>query len=154
MVNALVDTVFSYLADFTRHSEWDGDRDLKVTKTSPGPVSVGFTCQREGIREGGVGQGNVTYVKEQTVSIFVPIERLAFRQMNHDAEVGEFHVIDLKPVNGDTRITKVCRSSIPGWFWPIELIMLPLLLPATTFWHWLLLGRHLRSIKLRVSSMK
>ena len=48
-VNAPVDKVFSYLTDFSRHSEWDNNFAFEVSSTSLLRLGVGFTCERKRI---------------------------------------------------------------------------------------------------------
>lgn len=40
LVNAPLQTVFDYVSDLTKHSEWSGG-ELKIEAVSPGPISVG-----------------------------------------------------------------------------------------------------------------
>jgi uncharacterized membrane protein len=46
-IDAPVEKVYAYVSDFPKHAEW-AEHQLKVTKTSDGPVAVGTTYDTEG----------------------------------------------------------------------------------------------------------
>ena len=106
-IDAPVEKVFDYLADFLRHSEW-ADVPLKIEQTSGGPVGQGTTFKSVGHQLGRDFKGEVT------VTEFVPNEKLAF-----EAKGDTFHFRHhflLHEEEGRTRLTKVTeplRLSLP-----------------------------------------
>ena len=70
-ISAPVPNVFSYLADFPRHSEWAA-QPLRIRQTSEGPVGVGSTFVSVGRQFGRENENHITVVK------FIPNERIVF----------------------------------------------------------------------------
>ena len=95
VVNAPVDKVFNYIIDFRRHVEWDGDWDLPFRRISEGPITVGFTCDRQGTRKydkaGGGGSVRVVtkvVTKTHRVAEFSPGERVTFEVTKTERDIG------------------------------------------------------------------
>ena len=61
-ISASVPHVFSYLADFPRHSEWAA-HPLRIRQTSEGPVGVGSTFVSVGRQLGRDNEDHVTVVE-------------------------------------------------------------------------------------------
>ena len=86
VVNAPPDKVFSYLADFTRHHDWNGWQGFRLKPTSRGSFGVSSTFEASAdlpITEmassyGGTTSGLKTYTRVETVTEVVPNTRLAF----------------------------------------------------------------------------
>ena len=96
-INAPADRVFSYLADFPRHSEWAQHR-LKLEPMSPGPVGQGTTFQSVGHQMGRDFEETVT------VTEFAPNERIVFESQGREARFR--HWIQLQPGDGGVQVTK------------------------------------------------
>ncbi|MDA0263334.1 MAG: hypothetical protein O3A93_14390 [Chloroflexi bacterium] len=47
MIDATPEAVYSYLADLSRHGEWDAQTGFSVVNVSRGPVTQGSFCERE-----------------------------------------------------------------------------------------------------------
>jgi uncharacterized protein YndB with AHSA1/START domain len=145
VVNARVDTVFSYLANFRRHVEWICEWTvLTVDKITEGPVRVGSTFRMR-YRGGVYGYGISTcavMVKE-----FVPNERLVF-DVFRTAVTEVRYSISLEPAVGGTRITAHHQYLLPPLLVPLMLALMPILWPLS-FWN---LTRELRRIKSRVEA--
>ena len=82
--------VFDYLADMTRHTEWNGDEGFRTTVHSDGPPGAGFMLHREKtgvmrgplIIRGGMGDNPVKVVKIVTITAYDPFSALAFETRN------------------------------------------------------------------------
>ncbi len=97
LVDAPVDKVFTYLADFTRHPEWAAHR-LKIEPTSQGPVGIGSTFASSGHQMGRENENKVV------VTEFVANEKLVFEA---EGQQGRFrHSFEVQPANGGARLTK------------------------------------------------
>jgi len=70
-IKAPADKIFSYVADFPRHSEWAGHR-LQIKQTSEGSLGVGTTFSSVGHM---MGQDHADQI---TVTEFVPNSKIAF----------------------------------------------------------------------------
>ena len=96
-INAPVADVFTYLADFPRHSEWAA-HSLQIQQTSEGPVGMGTTFTSVGHQMGRDHSDQVT------ITDFVPNSRIAFESVG---EVGRMrHHFLLQEEGGGTRLTK------------------------------------------------
>ena len=149
-----MDAVFSYIADFQRHGEWDGDQDLEVSRVSPGLVAVGVTCERHGIRHVPVGRGLTRpkpLFRKTTVTEFIPNKRLGFELKSHEGTA--VIIFDVEPTDNGTQITKGSDVRILAWS---SLLMLPLLPLVLILRPWLSWNQthHLRRIKVRVERMR
>ena len=104
VVNAPVEKVFSYLADFSRHHEWTLN-PVKIEQTSAGPVGGGSTFTSRNRFMGRELQDKLT------VTEFVPNERLVYEG---DGNTGHFrHTFVLQRADGGTRITKRIETLRP-----------------------------------------
>ncbi len=96
-IKAPVEKVFGYLADFSRHPEW-AEHDLKIEKTSEGPVGVGSTFSSVGHQMGRDNENKVSVVE------FVANEKIVFGSEGERLRMR--HHILTQPVDGGTRVTK------------------------------------------------
>ena len=82
--------VFEYLADMTRHWEWDQVTEFLVTARPENPPGVGSVLrrQRDGVMRGpliirgGMGDNPVRIVKTTTIIAFEPHNNLVFETRN------------------------------------------------------------------------
>ena len=96
-INAPTDRVFTYLADFPRHSEWAA-HPLRIQKVTEGPVGPGATFTSVGHQFGRDSEDKIT------VSELVPNEKIAF---DSEGVAGRFrHYFLLEEEDGGTRLTK------------------------------------------------
>jgi uncharacterized protein YndB with AHSA1/START domain len=119
-VNAPVETVFSYLADFSRHREWT-QHPVQIEQTTPGSVGAGTTFTS---RNRFLGRELADRLK---VTEFAPNERLVYEA---DGDTGGFrHIFRVAPANGGTRVTKgieTLRQTLIGRLLaPLFLIVAP-----------------------------
>ena len=96
--------VFDYLADMTRHGEWNPEPDFQVTARPDAPLRVGSVYRRERTGEmqgplilrGGMGESRVTVVKTTAITTYQPHTALVFVTRNsyngllHSAETLSF----------------------------------------------------------------
>lgn len=154
IVNAPVDKVFNYLADYTRAREWALGNIESIEKTSRGPVAVGSTFTvgvRQSVHSGammfptvseGVSRSNVV------VTEYVPDRRVVFEVQTGSTRMLTF--FDLEPWGGGTRITM-------GYEWhQVRLLLMPgiLLMYAVLLLLWPFVrwreARMLRRLKARL----
>lgn len=96
-ISAPADRVFSYLADFPRHSEWAAHR-LKIEPTSQGAVGQGTKFKSVGHQFGRDNEDTVT------ITEFVPNQKIVYESMTKE---GQFrHWVELKPADGAVELTK------------------------------------------------
>ena len=95
-INASPEQVFGYLSDITRHPEWAG-HDLKVERTSSGPVAVGSTFSSVGHQMGEHrGQVRVTELQPNSSVVY-----------EAEDDTGHFrHYFRLQPGDSGTLLTK------------------------------------------------
>ena len=84
LVIAPVDKVFSYIADLSRHREWDGDTWLDFQKVSSQTTAVGTRCYRQGTKDT-PGSGIETITKDVEVTEFVSNKSLAFKRVKSNS---------------------------------------------------------------------
>ena len=90
VIDAPAQRVFDYVADMTRHDEWNPEPGFVATAFPPEPPSVGSVFRREKtgvmrgplIVRGGMSDNPVRLVKTMTVSVYEPSRRLAFDTAN------------------------------------------------------------------------
>ncbi len=90
VIGAPPQQVFNYLADMTRHGEWNHEPDFKVTARPAGPPAAGSVFRREKTGEmqaplilrGGMGDSLVTMVKTMTIVTYEPYHTLVFETRN------------------------------------------------------------------------
>ncbi len=100
-ISAPAEKVFSYLADFPRHSEWAQHR-LKIEQTSQGPVGQGTTFKSVGHQFGRDNEDTVT------VTEFVPNQKIVYEALTKE---GHFrHWVELKPMDGGVELTKGAQA--------------------------------------------
>jgi len=100
-INAPDDKVFSYVANFPRHSEWAQHR-LKVEQTSSGPVGLGTTFKSVGHQFGRDNEDTVT------ITEFVPNQKIVYEAMTKE---GHFrHWVEFKPAGGGVELTKGAQA--------------------------------------------
>ena len=119
-INAPVADVFSYLADFPRHTEWAAHR-LQIQQTSEGPVGVGTTLTSVGHQMG------KDHTDQVTITELAPNSRIAFESVG---EVGRMrHHFLLQEESEGTRLTKggeVLQASLMvRLLTPILVFMIP-----------------------------
>jgi uncharacterized protein YndB with AHSA1/START domain len=106
-INAPAEKVFTYLADFPRHSEW-AQHPLKIEQTSPGPAGQGTTYKSVGHQMGRDSEDAVT------VTEFVPNQKIVYEAEGRE---GRFrHWIQLQPGDGGVQVTKgfgVVKANFP-----------------------------------------
>jgi uncharacterized protein YndB with AHSA1/START domain len=96
-INAPAEKVFSYLADFPRHTEWAAN-PLRIEQTSSGPVGVGTTFASVGHQLGR------DWKDKLTVTEVVLNEKIVFES---DGKAGRFrHYFLLQEEGEGTRLTK------------------------------------------------
>ena len=112
-INASPEQVFGYLSDITRHPEW-ASHDLKVERTSSGPVAVGSTFSSVGHQMG-------EHKAQIRVMELQPNSSVVFEA---EDDTGHFrHYFRLQPGDGGTLLTKGSD--------PLRLsLMLKLLMPV------------------------
>ena len=120
VVNAPVEKVFHYLADFSRHHEWTR-HPVKIEQTSAGPVGAGSTFTSRNHFMGRELEDKLT------VTEFVPSERLVYEG---DGNTGHFrHTFLVQPADGGARIIKrieTLRPTLAGRLLaPLFLIIAP-----------------------------
>ncbi len=101
-INAPAEKVFSYLADFPRHSEWAKPQHrLEIEKTSDGPIGQGAMFRSVGHQFGR---------NEDTVTIteYVPNQRIVYQSDGNAGLVR--HSFELAPVEGGVQLTKGFES--------------------------------------------
>ena len=164
VVNAPAERVFSYLADFGRHGDWDGDARLEIKRPSPWAVAKGSTCewqteyQFEGVF-GGERDIRTVVVKKATVVEYSPNKKITFERKKMTVhgfpQEHDFLAFELEPANGGTRVTAQAEEIIPRWLWPFLLILLPLWpigWPAGKLYAAWAVSRYLRRIKDQLES--
>ena len=135
-IGATSEEVFSYLADFTRHSEWAAHR-LQVEKTAQGAVSVGATFASEGRMTGRRFHDDVA------ITEFVPNDRIVF-EVNGDA--GRFrHYFVLREESGVTRLTKAVEPLELNLEWRLRWLIARFVIPH-------ILGGDRKRIKARLET--
>jgi len=111
-IDAPVETVFNYVSDISRHSEW-GQHPLKLEQTSSGAVQVGATFRSVGHQMGR------DFEAEVKITEFVPNEKLAFESKGKDFHFA--HHFLLQSENGGTRLTKGGEAERVGF--PFNLLL-------------------------------
>jgi uncharacterized protein YndB with AHSA1/START domain len=96
-IDAPVQTVFAYVSDISRHSEW-AQHELKLEQTSSGAIQVGATFHSVGHQLGR------EFESEVRITEFVPGEKLAFESEGKDFHFA--HHFLLQSEDGGTRLTK------------------------------------------------
>jgi uncharacterized protein YndB with AHSA1/START domain len=119
LISAAPETVFAYVADMPRHSEW-AQHDLSVRQTSTGEVGVGTTFASTGHQ---FGEQHET----QTVVDYVPGRRFAFEASGSLGTAR--HAFDLEQAAGATRVTKSMEIVKPSL---MARIMSPMIRKQTT----------------------
>lgn len=130
LVNAAPDKVFSYLADFTRHHEWNGWRDFRLKPTFPGYFNVGNTFHASA-NLFSTGWGTRTYRRVETLTEVFPSIRLAFDStITPGRNEGNWRVsFDVEPADSGARVTMRYDTIYRGLEWlilPLFVIVLPL----------------------------
>ncbi len=90
VISAPPQQVFDYLADMTRHGEWNPEPHFEATARPQDPVGVGslFSRERTGemqgplILRGGMGEPRVTMVKITSIAVYLPHNELVFQTRN------------------------------------------------------------------------
>ena len=165
--------VFDYLADMSRHAEWNPDPGFRVTTRPDGPVGVGSLHRRERTGEmqgpiilrGGMGDSLVTVVKIMTITAYEPYRSLAFETRNsfngllHSADLVSF---GLQSTPEGTRVTMVSEveSMVPSAFiGPVYAIRMARALLSRALSRWgagffseVTVGPHLSRVKERVEA--
>jgi len=135
-INAPADKVFSYLADFPRHSEW-AQHQLKVEQTSQGLVGQGTTFKSVGHQFGRDNEDTVT------ITEFVPNQKIAYESMTKE---GQFrHWVEIKAADGGSALTK--GTQVLQMHFPLNVLFAvigPVLLPGA-------LSGDLKRIKAKLS---
>ena len=135
-IDATPEKVFSYLADFTRHTEWAAHR-LQVMKTAQDAVGVGATFASEGRMTGGKFRDDIT------ITEFVPNDRIVF-EVNGDT--GRFrHYLILREESGVTFLTKAVEPLQLNLEWRLRWLIARFVIPH-------ILGGDLKRIKARLES--
>ena len=129
VIAAPAQSVFDYLADVTRHGEWNLDPGYRETILSQGPLGLGSVLRREkdGVMRGpllirgGMGDNLVRVVKTVTITAFEPPLDLAFETGNsyNGLLVSKDKVsFQLQEEMEGTRVTMVSEGEamVPGGF--------------------------------------
>ena len=121
-INAPAEKVFSYLADFPRHSEW-AQHQLKVEQTSQGPVGQGTTFKSIGHQFGRDNEDTVT------ITEFIPNQKIVYESMTKE---GQFrHWVGITPADGGVVLTK--GAQVLKMNFPLNILFAiigPLVLPS------------------------
>jgi len=96
-IEAPVERVFRYLADFSRHPEWTRNR-LRIDQTSQGTIEVGTTFRSVAHMWGGDRRDEVTIIE------FVPHSKIAFEAVGDFGHQRQEFV--LEDEGGRTRLRK------------------------------------------------
>ena len=133
LINAGPEPVFSYLANLSRHSEWDEHSGFRLILISDDPVALGSSCQRERVEmfqapilRGGVTSRQVSWIKSLTVTGYEPNNSIDFETKNlyNGLSVGsEFISFRLFPEGTGTVLVMTDKKNphLPG---PFHLLML------------------------------
>ena len=129
LIEAPSQRVFEYLADLSRHIEWNPEPEFRVTARPDGPPGTGSVYRRERtapmqgpiILRGGMGDSMVTMVKSTSITVFEPPIALVFETsysyngLLHSIEKMSF---DLCQEAGGTRIAMVAEieALVPSAF--------------------------------------
>ena len=88
-IEASSEVVFGYLADLSRHGEWDELSGFVVVGTTERPIAEGYSCDRQRVEtflspvlRGGQISNQVTWTKRLTVVVYEPNRRLDFETKN------------------------------------------------------------------------
>jgi uncharacterized membrane protein len=122
VINAPADKVFSYLADFPRHSEW-AKHKLQIEQSSAGAVGQGTMFKSVGHEMGRANEETVT------ITEFRSGERITYEVQG---KAGHFrHWIQLSPADGGVEVTKgleVVKANFPyNMLFPV---MAPFVVPS------------------------
>ena len=125
-VNAPVDRVFNYLADFRRHQGWNrlAHSDHSFVHTAPGSVKTGMNFEGTDNDEWGYSHVRVTL----EVTEFSPNERLAF-EFRRIPGFGSLNFFEVRPTSNGTLITIWTKPLLPQPLW-----FLALSSPFLLFW--------------------
>ncbi len=90
VIDAPAERVFDYVADMTRHGEWNAEPDFEVTAFPSEPPTVGSVFRREKrgvmrgplVIRGGMSDNPVRMVKTMIVTEYEPHSRLTFETSN------------------------------------------------------------------------
>jgi hypothetical protein len=129
VINAPAQQVFDYLSDLSRHWEWIGERDFKVTVLPDGPAGPGSQFRREKTGEmqgplilrGGMGESRVTLIKATVIKVHEPSSVLVLETRNvyngllHSIEKFSFY---LEPEADGTAVDMISEVEpmVPGMF--------------------------------------
>ena len=129
VIGAPAQGVFDYLADFTRHGEWNQDPGYRETLLSEGHPGLGSVLRREKngvmrgplIIRGGMGDNPVRIVKTVTITGYEPHTGLVFETSNsyNGLLVSRDKVsFQLQEEMEGTRVTMVTEveAMVPGGF--------------------------------------
>ncbi len=121
--------VFNFLADMTRHGEWNGEPDFVVTARPEGRPGIGSVCRREKtgvmrgplIIRGGMSDNPVKVVKTTIITAYDPFRALALETRNsyNGLLVSIDRVsFDFQQEKEGTRVTMVSEveAMVPGGF--------------------------------------
>ncbi len=90
VINAPLQDVFDYLADMTRHGEWNPEEGFRVTAQPEGPLGAGsvFSREKNGVMRGpliirgGMADNPVRVVRIMTITAYRPYGELVFETRN------------------------------------------------------------------------
>ena len=129
VIDAPAERVFEYVADMTRHGEWNPEPDFEVTAFPEEPPHVGavFRRQKMGVMRGpliirgGMSDNPVRLVKTMTVTALEPHSRLAFDTSNsyNDLLVSIDKIsFEFRQETEGTRVIMISRveALVPGAF--------------------------------------
>ena len=120
VIGAPPQQVFEYLADMTRHGEWNPDDGFRVTAQPEGRPGLGsvFSREKNGVMRGpliirgGMSDNPVRVVRVMTITAYQPHAELAFETRNsfngllHSVETMSFNFFE-EPEG--TRVTMVAQ---------------------------------------------
>ena len=123
-VNASVSDVFSYLADFRLHGEWDGYNHLRVLETSSGSIGPGFVCRRLGNLKERYSSGTRStrtiqrqVIRTQTMIAYLPNQHLQYEDASSDDLELVYRVtFDVTPKEGGGAIVTRSSKLSPTWW--------------------------------------
>lgn len=129
VIGAPARQVFDYLADMTRHADWNGDEGFRVTARPDGPPAVGSVFAREKtgvmrgpmIIRGGMSDNMVRMAKTTAITAHEPYNSLVFETRNsyNGLLVSIDRVkFDLQQEAVGTRVTMLSEveAMVPGGF--------------------------------------
>ena len=104
-INAKPETVFAYVADLTKHSEWNSG--LVIEAVTPGPIQVGSQYRSRGVVLNQKDRPN-----ELRVTQYEPITRFGFASQDPDFKEVT-HDFTFSPQSSGTLLSRTFTVNLP-----------------------------------------